>query len=133
MPSLQTPDFQEKSNFMLPKKYTQRETYDKSKPKNKLSPNHYQLLEPTSENIELVSENSQNTDAIRLPGNENELHRNRNVLTSQNTGTKRPSVVINKYPERQADFSRPPVVPGTKLFSEASLPSKGQRNILIFY
>ena len=27
---------------------------------------------------------------------------------------------------------RPSVVPGTKLFSEASLPSKGQRNILIF-
>ena len=26
----------------------------------------------------------------------------------------------------------PPVVPGAKLFNEASLPSKGQRNILIF-
>ena len=26
----------------------------------------------------------------------------------------------------------PPVVPGTKLFSEASLPFKGQRDILIF-
>ena len=26
---------------------------------------------------------------------------------------------------------RPPVVPDTKLFNEASLPSKGQRNILI--
>ena len=49
----------------------------------------------------------------------------------QNAGNKRPSVVINKYPERQTDFSRPPVVPGTKLFSEASLPLKDQRDILI--
>ena len=45
---------------------------------------------------------------------------------------KRPLVVINVYLERQADFSRPPVVPGTNLFSEASLPSRGQRDILIF-
>ena len=89
-------------------------------------------MEPASENIGLVSKNVQNTNALRLPGNENELHRNRNVLTSQNTGSKRPSVVISKYPERQTDFSRPPVVPGTKLFSKASLPSKGRRNILIF-
>ena len=89
-------------------------------------------MEPTSENTELLSENFQNTDTLRLPGNENELHRNRNALISQNTGSKRPSVVINEYPERQTDFSRPPVVPGTKLFSEASLPSKGRRNFLIF-
>ena len=89
-------------------------------------------MEPTSENIELVSQNIQNTDTLRLPGNENELHRNRNVLTSQNTGSKRPSVVNNKYQERQTDLSRPPIVPGIKLFSEASLPSKVQRNILIF-
>ena len=63
---------------------------------NILLPNRYQLLKPTSENIELVSENIQNTDALRLPGNENKLNRNRNVLTSQNTGSKRLSVVINK-------------------------------------
>ena len=132
VPLLQTPDFSENSNFILPKKYAHKESYDKSKPTNILSPNRYQLLKPTSENTELVSENIQNTDALRLPGNENKLNRNRNVLTSQNTGSKRPSVVINKYPERQTDFSRPPVVPGTKLFSEASLPSKGQRDILIF-
>ena len=129
---LQTPDFPENSDFVLPKKYAHREIYDKSKPTNILSPNCYQLFEPTSENIELVSENVQNTDALRLPRNEDELHKNRNVLTSQNTGSKRPSVVINKYPQRQTDFLRPPVIPGTKLFSEASLPSKGQRNILIF-
>ena len=78
-----------------------------------MPPNRYQLLEPTSENIELVSENIQNTDVLRLSVNENELNRNRNVLASQNTGNKRPSVVINKYPERQTDFSRPRVVPGT--------------------
>ena len=63
---------------------------------------------------------------------ENKLHRNWNVLTSQNVRSKRPPVVINKYPERHIDFSRPPVVPGTILFSEASLPSKGQRDILIY-
>ena len=97
-----------------------------------LSPNRYQLLEPTSENFDLVYENFQNTDALRLPGNDKELRRHRNVLNSQNTGSKRPSVVINKYPERQTDFSRPPVIPGAKFFSEASQPSKGQRNILIF-
>ena len=44
----------------------------------------------------------------------------------------RPLVVINKYPERKTDFLPPPVVPGTKLFSEAFLSSKGQRDILIF-
>ena len=94
--------------------------------------NRYQLLEHNSENIELVSENIQNTDALRLAGNENELHRNRNILTSQNTGSKRLSVVINKYPERQKDFSQPPVVPGTNLFSEDSLPSKSQRHFDIY-
>ena len=57
-----------------------------------------------SENIRLVSENVQNTDALGLSGNENELNRNRNVLTSQNTGNKRPSVVIHKYPEKQTNF-----------------------------
>ena len=36
-------------------------TFDKSKPTNILSPNRYQLLEPTSENFELVSGNFQNT------------------------------------------------------------------------
>ena len=97
-----------------------------------MSPNRYQLLEPTFENTALVSEYIQNTDALPLSGNENELNRNRNALASQNTGKKRPLVVINAYPERQADFSRPPVVPGTNLFSEASLPSRGQRDILIF-
>ena len=96
-----------------------------------MSPNCYQLLEPTCENIELVSENIQNTDALRLLGNENELNRNRTVLASQNNGKKRPSVVIIKYPERQTDFSRPPVVPGTNLLSEASRPSKPQKDILI--
>ena len=99
----------------MPKKYAHRETYDKPKPTNILSPNRYQLLEPTSENFELVSENFQNTDALRLPGNDKELRRNRNVLNSQNTGIKRPSVVINKYPERQTDFSRPSVIPGQKV------------------
>ena len=63
-----------------------------------LSLNLYQLLEPASENIELVSENIQNTDTLRML--ENVIHRNRNDLTSQNTGIKRPSVVINKYPAR---------------------------------
>ena len=99
VPLLQTPDFRE-NNFILPKKYAHRETYDKSKPTNILSPNRYRLLEPTSENIDSVFEDVQNTDALRLPGNENEFNRNRNVLTSQNTGSKRPSVVINKYPKR---------------------------------
>ena len=36
---------------------------------NILSPNRYQLLKPTPENIELASENIQNTDALLLPGN----------------------------------------------------------------
>ena len=56
---------------MFPKKYVRRESYEKSKPTNILSPNRYQLLEPTSENTELVSGNIQNTDALRLSGNEN--------------------------------------------------------------
>ena len=128
---LQTTDFSEKSNFLLPEKYVRRESYEKSKPTNIFSPNRYQLLEPTSEKNELVSENIQNTESLRLSGNENELNRNRNVLTSQNTGNKRPSVVVNKHPERQIDFSRPPVVPGTKLFNKVSLPSKDQRYVLI--
>ena len=46
VPLLQTPDFPENSNFILPKKYAHGETYDKSKPTNILSPNRYQLLEP---------------------------------------------------------------------------------------
>ena len=99
VPLLQTINFSENSNFILPKKYARRETYEKSKPTNILSPNHYHLLEPTSKNIELVSDSIQNTNALRLSGNENELNRNRNVLASQNTGNKRLSVVINKYPE----------------------------------
>ena len=69
---------------------------------------------------------------MHLPGNDNKLNRNRNILTSQNTESKRPLVVINKYPERQTDFSKSSVVPGTKFFSEVSLLSKGQRDILIF-
>ena len=68
---LQTTDLSENSNFMLPKKYACKESYKKSKQTNILSPNHYQLFEPTSENIELVSENIQNTDALRFSGNEN--------------------------------------------------------------
>ena len=116
----------------MPKKYAHKGSYDKSKPTNILSPNRYQLLKTTSENIELVSENIQNTDALSLLGYENNLNRNKNVLTSQNIVIKRPSVVINKYPKKQTEFSRPPIVPGTKLFTEASLPSKGQTDILIF-
>ena len=87
---LQTTDFSENSNFLLPEKSVRRESYEKSKPPNIFSPNRYQLLEATSENIELVSENIQNTESLRLSGNENELNRHRNVLTSQNTGNKRP-------------------------------------------
>ena len=132
VPLLQITDFSENSSFILPKKYARRESYEKSKPANILSQNLYQLLEPNSENIELVSENIQNTNALRLSENENELNRNRNVLASQNIGNKRPSVVINKCPERQTNFSRSPVVPGTKLFSEASLPSTSQKDNLIF-
>ena len=49
VPLLQTADFPENSNFILPKKYACRESYEKSKPTNILSPNRYQLLEPTSE------------------------------------------------------------------------------------
>ena len=45
-------------------------------------------------------------------------------FTSPDTGSKRPSVVIHKHPERPRDFSQLPVVPGTKLFSEDSLPPK---------
>ena len=52
MPLLQTPDFSENSNFILPKKYAHKESYNKSKPTNILSPNRYQLLKPTSENTE---------------------------------------------------------------------------------
>ena len=132
VPLLLTTDFSANSNFILTKKSARRESYEKSKPTDILSPNRYQLLEPTSQNNELVSENIQNTDVLRLSENENELNRNRNVLASQNTENKRTSVVINKYPERQNEFSRPPTFPGTKLFSEASLPSKGQIDILIF-
>ena len=85
MSLLQPTDFSENSDFILPKKYADKESYDKSKPTNILSPNRYQILKPTSENIELVFENIQNTDALRLPGNENKLNRNRNILASQNT------------------------------------------------
>ena len=51
-------------------------------------------MEPTSGNFELVSENIQNIDALRSPGNGNELHKNRNILTYQNTGTKKPLLVL---------------------------------------
>ena len=34
VPLLQTPDFSENSNFILPKKYAHKESYDKSKPTN---------------------------------------------------------------------------------------------------
>ena len=80
VPLLQTPDFQKTAILYCQKKYAHKESYDKSKPTNILSPNRYQLLKPTSENTELVSENIQNTDALRLPGNENKSNRNRNVL-----------------------------------------------------
>ena len=56
----------------------------------------------------------------------------RNAPTSQNTRIRRPSVVINKQPERQTFFLRLPVVPVTKLSIEASLSLKGQRNNLMF-
>ena len=74
MPLLQTINFSENSNFILPKKSARRESYEKSKPTNILSPDRYHLLEPTSKNIELVSDSIQNTDALRLSGNENELN-----------------------------------------------------------
>ena len=91
VPLLQTLNISENSNFILPKKHANRKSYDNSKPTNILSSNRYQLLEPTSDTIKLVSENIQNSDALRLPGNENKLNRNRNALTSQNTASKRPS------------------------------------------
>ena len=91
VPLLQTLNISENSNFILPKKHANRKSYDNSKPTNILSSNRYQLLEPTSDTIKLVSENIQNSDALRLPGNENKLNKNRNALTSQNTGSKRPS------------------------------------------
>lgn len=75
---------------MLPKKYTHRKTYNKSKSTNILSANRYELLEPISENIELVSKNIQNTDTLWLPGNI--IYGNRNALNSPNTGNKRPAV-----------------------------------------
>ena len=78
-------------NHQRLKKYEHKESYDKSKP---IAPNRYQILKPTFENIELVFENIQN--ALRLPGNDNKLNRNGNILTSQNNGSKRPSVVIKK-------------------------------------
>ena len=96
MPLLQTTDFLENNNFILPKKYACRELYKKSKPTNILWRNRYQLLEPTSENIEIVSENIQITDTLHLLGNENELNGNRNALASQNTGNKRLSVGTQK-------------------------------------
>ena len=68
---LQPTDLSENINFILFKKYTHKESYDKSKPTNILSTNRYQILEPISGNIELVFENIQDTDALRLPGNEN--------------------------------------------------------------
>ena len=104
VPLLQTPDFSENSNSILSKKYAYREPYDKSKPTNMLSQSRYQLLEPASENFVLVSESTQKTDVFRLLWNENKLNRNRNVLTSQNTGSKRPSLVINKHQERQTNY-----------------------------
>ena len=91
VPLLQTLNISENSNFILPKKHANRKSYDNSKPTNILLSNRYQLLEPTSDTIKLVSENIQNSDALRLPGNENKLNRNRNAFTSQNTGSKRPS------------------------------------------
>ena len=39
VPLLQTPDFSENSDFILPKKYAHKESYDRSKPTNILSPN----------------------------------------------------------------------------------------------
>ena len=91
VPLLQTLNISENSNFILPKKHANRESYDNSKPTNILSSNRYQLLEPTCDTNKLLSENIQNSDALRLPRNENKLNRNRNALTSQNTGSKRPS------------------------------------------
>ena len=78
-----------------------------------LSSNRYQLLEPVSGSTELVFENIQKTDTLRLPGNT--INRNRNAFTFQNTKRKRPSIVFNKYPERQINFSRPPIAQGSRL------------------
>ena len=92
MPLLQTTDFSENINFTLPKKYTHRKSYEKSR---EIKTNKYIVTKSL-----LIIVNIQNSDALRLSGNENKLNRNKNVLDSQNTGNKRGSVVINKYPER---------------------------------
>ena len=153
MPLLQTPDFPETTILYCLKNFLHRKTYDKSKSTN-ISPNRYQLLGLTSENIELVPENIQETDiavscvsggkcsffgkfdmlcflektVLRfavLPYYRRCQTKNRNALTSENIGNKRPSVVNNKHLQRQTDFLWLRVVPGTKSFSETSRPSKG--------
>ena len=92
VPLLQTTDFSENINFILPKKYTHRKSYEKSR---EIKTNKYIVTKSL-----LIIVNIQNSDALRLSGNENKLNRNRNVLDSQNTGNKRGSVVTNTYPER---------------------------------
>ena len=62
----------------------------------------------------------------------NVINQNKNTLISQNTGSRRLSIVIHKHQKGKQNLLWVRVVPGTKLFSEASLPSQGQKNILTF-
>ena len=51
-------------------------------------------------------------------------------IESSKNGKRRPSPVINTYPENQAVFSSPAIVPGTKSFSEAVRTQRDKKNIL---
>ena len=51
---------------------------------------------------------------------------------SKHNSKRRPSVVVNTHPENQATFSKVPIFPGDKSYSDALTKKTEQENILIF-
>ena len=52
--------------------------------------------------------------------------------TSKHNSKRRPPVVVNTHPENQTTFSKVPIFPGDKSYSEALTKKTEQENILIF-
>ena len=53
--------------------------------------------------------------------------------TSKHNSKRKPPVVVNTHPENQTTFSKVPIFPGDKSYSEALTKKKTeQENILIF-
>ena len=52
--------------------------------------------------------------------------------TSKRNSKRRPPVIVNTHPENQMTFSKVPIFPGDKSYSEALTKKAEQENILIF-